>query len=36
MLDKIASAPTQAGGEGSKPKSPVKIQKVTVRRPQAG
>jgi len=36
VLDKIASAPTQAGGEGSKPKSPVKIQKVTVRRPQAG
>jgi peptidyl-prolyl cis-trans isomerase B (cyclophilin B) len=36
VLDKIAKAPTQKGGEGSKPVSPVKIQKVVVRRPKAG
>jgi peptidyl-prolyl cis-trans isomerase B (cyclophilin B) len=36
VLDKIAQAPTQKGGEGSKPVQPVKIQKVVVRRPKAG
>jgi peptidyl-prolyl cis-trans isomerase B (cyclophilin B) len=36
VLDKIAQAPTQKGGEGSKPVQPVKIQKVTIRRPKAG
>jgi len=36
VLDKIATAPTQAGGEGSKPTSPIAIQKVVVRRPAAG
>jgi len=36
VLDKIAQAPTQKGGEGSKPVQPIKIQKVTVRRPKAG
>lgn len=36
VLDKIAQAPTQKGGEGSKPVNPVKIQKVVVRRPKAG
>jgi peptidyl-prolyl cis-trans isomerase B (cyclophilin B) len=34
-LDKIASAPTVPGGEGSKPKDPVKITKVEIQRPQA-
>ncbi len=36
VLDKIASGPTQKGGEGSKPVDPVRIQKVVVRRPKAG
>jgi len=36
VLDKIAVAPTQEGGEGSKPVEPVRIEKVVVRRPQAG
>jgi peptidyl-prolyl cis-trans isomerase B (cyclophilin B) len=36
VLDKIAQAPTVKGGENSKPVSPVKIQKVVVRRPKAG
>ena len=36
VLDKIATAPTESGGEGSKPKSPVKITKVSVHRPSAG
>ena len=36
VLDKIAQAPTQKGGEGSKPVNPVKIKKVSVQRPQAG
>ena len=31
-LDKIANAPTQPGGEGSKPVSPVKVSKVTIDR----
>ncbi len=31
-LDAIASAPCQAGGEGSRPKNPVRIRKVTIRR----
>ena len=34
-LDKIAGAPTKAGGEGSSPQSPVKIQRVTVIRAEA-
>ena len=34
-LDKIATAPTQKGGENSKPMQPVKIQKVTIHRPAA-
>ncbi|QDU84239.1 Putative peptidyl-prolyl cis-trans isomerase [Planctomycetes bacterium Pla163] len=35
-LDKIATAKTQPGGEGSKPVAPVKVEKVTVERPSAG
>jgi peptidyl-prolyl cis-trans isomerase B (cyclophilin B) len=35
VLHKIATAPTIPGGENSKPKSPVKIVKVTVTRPAA-
>jgi peptidyl-prolyl cis-trans isomerase B (cyclophilin B) len=31
-LDKIATAPTQPGGEGSKPVSPVTVDKVTIQR----
>ena len=31
-LEKIATAPTQPGGEGSKPVDPVKVLKVTVER----
>jgi len=31
-LDKIANAPTQPGGEGSKPVSPVQVSKVTIDR----
>ncbi len=34
-LDKIVGAPTQPGGEGSKPVSPVKVSKVTINRPGA-
>jgi peptidyl-prolyl cis-trans isomerase B (cyclophilin B) len=33
VLEKIASAPTQKGGENSKPVKPVKIVKVKVNRP---
>ena len=32
-LEKIASAPTKPGGEGSSPVSPVQVTKVTVQRP---
>ena len=32
-LEKIATAPTQPGGEKSKPVAPVKITKVTIERP---
>lgn len=31
-LDKIASAPTKPGGEGSSPVQPVKVDKVTIQR----
>jgi peptidyl-prolyl cis-trans isomerase B (cyclophilin B) len=33
VLEKIASAPTQRGGENSKPVTPVKINKVVIIRP---
>ncbi len=33
-LEKIATAPTQPGGEGSKPVDPVKVSKVTIERPE--
>jgi peptidyl-prolyl cis-trans isomerase B (cyclophilin B) len=33
VLEKIASAPVQPGGERSKPVAPVKITKVTIQRP---
>jgi peptidyl-prolyl cis-trans isomerase B (cyclophilin B) len=36
VLEKIATAPTQPGGEKSKPVTPVKITKVTIQRPPAG
>ncbi|HVS19996.1 MAG TPA: peptidylprolyl isomerase [Planctomycetota bacterium] len=36
VLDKIATAPTKPGGEGSSPVSPVKVTKVTITRPSAG
>jgi peptidyl-prolyl cis-trans isomerase B (cyclophilin B) len=37
VLDKIATARTVPGGEGSKPVEPVKVHKVTIQRPaQAG
>jgi peptidyl-prolyl cis-trans isomerase B (cyclophilin B) len=36
VLEKIASAPTKPGGEGSSPVSPVKVTKVTITRPRAG
>jgi len=36
VLEKIASAPTQPGGEKSKPVAPVKITKVTIQRPAGG
>jgi peptidyl-prolyl cis-trans isomerase B (cyclophilin B) len=35
-LDAIAAAPCHADGEGSRPKNPVRIRKVTVRREDAG
>lgn len=34
-LDKIATAPCQSGGEGSKPVDPVKVSKVTIQRPES-
>jgi len=34
-LDKIATAPCQPGGEGSKPVEPVKVSKVTIQRPES-
>lgn len=34
-LDAIANAPTVPGGEGSRPKNPVKVTKVEVHRPKA-
>jgi peptidyl-prolyl cis-trans isomerase B (cyclophilin B) len=33
-LEKIATAPTQPGGEGSKPVDPVQVSKVTIQRPE--
>jgi len=33
-LEKIATAPTQPGGEGSKPVDTVKVSKVTIERPE--
>jgi len=33
-LEAIASAPTQPGGEGSKPVEPIQVQKVTIKRPE--
>jgi peptidyl-prolyl cis-trans isomerase B (cyclophilin B) len=36
VLEKIATAPVQPGGEKSKPVTPVKITKVTIQRPPAG
>jgi len=36
VLEKIATAPTQPGGEKSKPVTTVKITKVTIQRPPAG
>ena len=33
-LDKIATAPTQPGGEGSKPVEAIKVSKVTISRPE--
>ena len=33
-LDAIANAPTAKGGEGSRPKDPVQIVKVTIERPE--
>ena len=33
-LDKIATAPCQPGGEGSKPVDPVQVSKVTINRPE--
>jgi peptidyl-prolyl cis-trans isomerase B (cyclophilin B) len=36
VLDKIANAPTKKGGEGSSPVAPIKINKVTIKRPAAG
>jgi len=35
-LEKIATAKTQPGGEGSKPVAPVQVKKATVTRPDAG
>ena len=36
VLEKIATAPTQPGGERSKPVTTVKITKVSIQRPPAG